>query len=80
MPSSLPTSSGGTSLKNLTGTWVSKHPQINQKKCIKCHQCATFCPEGCIKIEPDGKNVKINPAYCKDCLICVNECPVKAIE
>jgi len=42
-----------------------------------CENCFIFCPEGCIK-EKDGK-FEIDYDYCKGCLICEEECPVKAI-
>jgi len=71
---------GGNSVENKTGFWASRHAEIDQKKCIKCHQCVIHCPEGCINIEGDGKNVKIDPAYCKGCAVCAVECPVHAIQ
>jgi len=71
---------GGNSLENKTGKWSARHAEIDQKKCIKCHQCVIFCPEGCIEIESDGKNVEVNPDYCKGCTVCAIECPAQAIK
>jgi len=70
---------GGNSVENKTGVWSSRHAEVDQKKCIKCHQCVTYCPEGCIDIEEDRKNVKVNHNYCKGCAVCAVECPVRAI-
>lgn len=70
---------GGNSNTNKTGLWASRHAKIDQQKCIKCHTCVAFCPEGCIDIEADGKNVKVNADFCKGCSVCVVECPVRAI-
>lgn len=71
---------GGSSVANKTGTWSSRQAVVDQKKCIKCHQCVIYCPEGCIDIEADRKNVKVNADYCKGCLVCAVECPVRAIK
>ncbi len=70
---------GGNSKKNKTGSWATKRAFIDQKKCIKCHTCVLFCPEDCINIKENGKDVEVDADYCKGCLVCVNECPVKAI-
>ena len=66
-------------MKNKTGEWAVKQAEIDQKKCIKCHQCVLVCPEGCIQIEKDGRNVFVDQDYCKGCLVCATECPAKAI-
>jgi pyruvate ferredoxin oxidoreductase delta subunit len=66
-----------------TGTWSSKKPVIDLKKCIpvksgkpSCFNCWLFCPEGVItKTIPPH----IDNKYCKGCGICMEECPVKAI-
>lgn len=70
---------GGNSLENKTGNWAAKVAFVDQSKCIKCHQCVVFCPEGCINIGPDGKKVTVDGEYCKGCSVCAAECPVKAI-
>jgi len=71
---------GGNSVKNKTGQWSLHHAFIDQKKCIKCHLCAGHCPEGCVEIFSDGRNVEVNADYCKGCLVCAVECPAKAIK
>ena len=70
---------GGNSTETKTGAWSARHAEVDQNKCIKCHQCVIFCPEGCIEIEEDGKNVKVNDDFCKGCTACAVECPVQAI-
>jgi pyruvate ferredoxin oxidoreductase delta subunit len=41
--------------------------------------CQTFCPEGCVHEESDGKFLP-DYSYCKGCGICAAECPKDAIE
>lgn len=67
----------GSSKSVKTGAWRNFRPIVTAK-CIGCGTCAMFCPEGCIKII--DKKANIDYDYCKGCLICVVECPVKAIE
>ena len=62
---------------NKTGSWRSFRPILDQAKCIKCSTCWKVCPDCAIEFI-DGKYL-INYDYCKGCLICLNECPVKAI-
>ncbi|MBM3256438.1 MAG: pyruvate synthase [Candidatus Moranbacteria bacterium] len=69
-----------SSLSNRTGQWSSRQAEIDPKKCIKCHQCFLYCPEGCVEILEDGKNVRVNKDYCKGCGVCAVECSVKAIK
>ena len=70
---------GGNSQENKTGNWSARVACVDPKKCIKCHQCVIFCPEGCIEIMSNGKDVKVNADYCKGCSVCAVECPVQAI-
>ena len=62
----------------ITGDWRTFRPIINQEGCNKCGFCWMYCPEGCI-FKKDNK-FKINYNFCKGCLICVENCPVKAID
>ncbi|ENN96495.1 pyruvate ferredoxin/flavodoxin oxidoreductase subunit delta [Methanocaldococcus villosus KIN24-T80] len=68
----------GNSVRNKTGGWRTFRPILDIKKCIKCEKCYIFCPEGAIQEDIDG-NFIIDYDYCKGCLICEHECPVKAI-
>ena len=70
----------GNSVKNHTGDWRTFRPVINQSKCIKCYQCWQYCPDSAIRIDEKTGKVYIDYTYCKGCLICVKQCPVKAIE
>jgi len=69
---------GGNSKENQTGKWSSRKAFIDQKKCIKCHQCVLFCPEGCINIG-EKNEVTVDENYCKGCMVCAVECPMHAI-
>ncbi len=68
----------GSTRKYKTGSWRTFKPAIDQKKCIKCAKCWINCPDGAIKKNKDG-TFEIDYDYCKGCLICEKECPVKAI-
>lgn len=74
---------GGTSLSYLTGSWRTKRPITDYRKCIHCMMCVAYCPENCIKTKGSGKNLKLSHMdynYCKGCKICANVCPVKCIK
>jgi len=71
--------SGGSSRQNKTGTWAEKLPEVDKKKCIKCHQCVVSCPENCINIKKD-KSVVRDEVYCKGCSVCASVCPAAAIK
>ena len=68
----------GNATEYKTGDWKSQSPVLDKSKCNKCGLCYIFCPEGCIKQEPDGYFVA-DLSYCKGCGICCVECPKKAI-
>ncbi len=69
----------GSSRKFKTGDWRSFRPIIDDKKCINCLMCVSFCPEDCIDSDKEARG-KINLDYCKGCGICANICPVKCIK
>lgn len=68
----------GSTKKYKTGEWRTFIPKIDINKCIKCGKCWMNCPDGAIKKTKDG-HFYIDYNYCKGCLICEKECPVKAI-
>jgi pyruvate ferredoxin oxidoreductase gamma subunit len=62
-----------------TGLWRTQRPVIDDELCRRCSWvCSTFCPDGAIAIEPDGRP-KIDYDHCKGCLVCVAVCPPHAI-
>ena len=67
----------GESKKLETGKWRAFRPVVDKAMCVKCGRCAEFCPDSCMEIGPDG--AEVNLYYCKGCMICMRECPVKAI-
>lgn len=70
--------SGGTSKEYRTGTWKTQIPVLDRKKCVSCLNCASICPENCIKVKA-GKIAMFDMRYCKGCGLCAYECPAKAI-
>ena len=68
----------GSSSEYKTGSWRVFRPVIDQKKCIKCSTCWRVCPDAAIYVD-SKETYHVNYDYCKGCLICVKECPVKAI-
>jgi pyruvate ferredoxin oxidoreductase delta subunit len=62
-----------------TGSWRTKKPVWDNRKCIKCGLCYIFCPEGCISEDTDGYFVA-DLNYCKGCGICAHECWPAAIK
>jgi len=62
-----------------TGLWRTQRPVIDDELCRRCSWlCSTFCPDGAIAIEPDGRP-RIDYDHCKGCLVCVAVCPPHAI-
>ena len=68
----------GSTKKYKTGDWRTFKPSIDNTKCIKCGKCWMNCPDAAISKDKDGFFV-IDYDYCKGCLICEKECPVKCI-
>jgi len=59
--------------------WRVNKPVFDYEKCVRCGQCADYCPEAAIFLDEDQKP-EIDMRFCKGCGVCANECPVKAIE
>lgn len=60
------------------GTWRTRHPLLEQKKCTYCGLCYLYCPPQCIHAEEDFFTIDLK--YCKGCGICARECPTSAID
>lgn len=69
----------GSTRKYKTGEWRTYKPAIDLLKCIKCGKCWMVCPDAAIKQRTQDGKYEINYDYCKGCLLCEKECPVKAI-
>ncbi|MCS7111867.1 MAG: 4Fe-4S binding protein [Ignisphaera sp.] len=80
----------GNSVQRPTGDWRVYKPIINQEKCVRCLLCWVYCPDMSIYIIDKpyrtsmGRewkfSVEVDYNFCKGCGICVEECPVKAID
>ena len=80
----------GNSVNRLTGDWRILRPVINQDKCIRCMICWVYCPDSVIHVidkpytTSKGRRydvtLEIDYGHCKGCGICVEECPVDAID
>jgi formate dehydrogenase beta subunit len=46
-------------------------------KCNKCGNCWLFCPDMAIRRKETGYEIDFD--YCKGCMMCVQECPTKAM-
>ena len=69
----------GSSRKYKTGDWRVFRPVILQGKCIKCSICWQVCPDAAIRVDEKTGSYSVDYDYCKGCLMCVKQCPVKAI-
>ncbi|MBW2085799.1 MAG: FAD-dependent oxidoreductase [Deltaproteobacteria bacterium] len=43
--------------------------------CNACGNCAFFCPDLAVCLDPGNQTILIDDRYCKGCCICVEECP-----
>lgn len=66
----------GNTRARKTGNWRVFKPILDLEKCSRCGLCVVYCPEGVIAMRGDW--LEIDYDNCKGCLICFNECPVKA--
>jgi ferredoxin len=51
---------------------------IVKEWCMYCGECAGVCPRNLIEVREISLN--FNEEECKDCQICLQACPVKALE
>lgn len=49
-----------------------------KKKCIGCQSCVEVCPQGALKLTPDG--IKADETKCILCRKCAEECPTLAMK
>jgi len=57
-------------------------PKVNEKKCIGCGDCITWCRGGAISLTGEGKQQTsvIDPERCVGCAECILSCPQGAIQ
>ncbi len=53
---------------------------INTTKCTGCNRCVDLCPGDLIRLNDEKKAFICDSADCWDCMVCVKECPVQAIQ
>lgn len=77
----------GTTRLNKTGGWRTYVANFLPEKCIACNTCNLVCPENICHPNKKRKTNATGKIYydkdsefCKGCGICVENCPVKAIE
>ena len=70
---------GGYGTLKDVSSWRVYQPVFDMDKCIGCKTCWIYCPETAITWGEDNKP-GIRWQACKGCGICVEECPVDAIE
>ncbi len=53
---------------------------INLVECIGCGTCITFCPVNALSLPGEIFKTQVDGELCNECLICVDHCPLGAIE
>jgi ferredoxin len=53
-------------------------PEIDQRACIVCGDCAAICPTAALGLRA-GRMIFQKPALCTYCTLCEQICPRKAI-
>lgn len=62
-----------------TGLWRGKRPVIDRDRCRRCWWiCSTLCPDGAIQVDEEKRPV-IDYHHCKGCMVCMAQCPARAI-
>jgi len=62
-----------------TGSSRTYKPVFIHDQCVRCRTCWIFCPDGSVDIDDEGYP-SADFDYCSGCGICVEMCPVEAIE
>jgi len=70
---------GGRNPHFKTGSSRTHRPIFKHDSCVRCRTCWIFCPDGAVDIDDDGYP-DADFDYCSGCGICVEMCPVDAIE
>ena len=71
---------GVTSGLMRTGLWRTMRPVIDRARCKCCWWvCGTLCPDGVIQVD-DADRPRIDYDHCKGCMVCLAQCPNRAIE
>lgn len=62
--------------------WISPRPEIDNKICVGCGECARACPKKTIELVADGKKRKarVNIDGCIRCYCCQELCMYKAVK
>lgn len=53
---------------------------IRTQDCIRCGRCQALCRFEAIRFEPEGRIYRVDPYNCEGCGVCVDHCPVAAID
>jgi 2-oxoacid:acceptor oxidoreductase gamma subunit (pyruvate/2-ketoisovalerate family) len=48
-------------------------------QCTLCENCYIFCPDVAIRFDMNGSSLALTNEFCKECGICIEECPRSAI-
>jgi uncharacterized protein (DUF362 family)/NAD-dependent dihydropyrimidine dehydrogenase PreA subunit len=59
------------------GSLLVRRPAVDRRRCDGCGECATVCPQKCIRIVNDVP--KIDYSKCQSCFCCSETCPRKAM-
>jgi pyruvate formate lyase activating enzyme len=59
---------------------ITSHPQVHwiETRCLGCGTCVAHCPEGALRLTPDG--VQMDRHACRNCGACAQVCPSMAME
>ncbi|WP_022666739.1 response regulator [Desulfospira joergensenii] len=58
-----------------TGSLVSR---VRHSLCSLCQRCIDTCPYGARTLDPDGRQINVNPVMCQGCGDCATVCPNNA--